>query len=481
MAGDEAAVSDTNSLKQLYLEFSGSTSMHGIGRALSNSSTWKRCVWSVMFLFGLGFAVYQFVITMQDFYTYPVNTVVTLKHETTAIFPAVTICNLNTNRKSMIDSDLLAALESLEETEEAPEEAILKGLLQNDYTGVESGHQMSDMLIKCLFNRLPCSEANFSLSNTVSYGTCYTFQIEDPLIQYVTRPGPKNGLILELNIEQYEYLPTTSSAGVNVMVHPLNEIPFPEDGGILAHPGAVTRVGIKQEITQRLPSPYSNCISANGQSSSQRSFFQNTKYMQNACMKSCYQMRLYETCGCCDVDLPCNYYDILSIDRTTTETNNSLPLCETFDDFLCKIEVEILFLKSELDCDERCPPVCASTTYHTVVSTAQWPPDSKIEIFLDTAKSTFLQNVSFTENNSSEKFIRSNLLRLEIFLDSLEFKEFTTQAKYDWNLLLGTIGGLLGLGLGFSLLTAMEIVEVLIETVLYCAHRKYQKKKNMQI
>ncbi|CAG5119341.1 unnamed protein product [Candidula unifasciata] len=331
---------------------------------------------------------------------------------------------------------------------------------------------MSDMLVKCYFNREACSEDNFTHTDTVSYGRFYTFRIEDSLLRHVTRPGPKNGLILELNIEQYEYLPTTSLAGVNVIIHPSNEIPFPEDGGILAQPGAVTRIGIKQELTQRLPSPYSNCIGANGQSSSQRSFYKNTKYMQNACMKSCYQMTIFEKCGCCDVGMPCDYYDIFNVDRNATETNHSLKMCVFWDDFYCQSGVESLFLKRELDCNERCPPACDRTIFDVVVSTALWPPDSKMQDFLDNVENTYVKNMHFEDNAAFERFIHSNFLRIEIFLESLEFTEFTAQAKYDWNLLLGTIGGLLGLWLGFSLLTTMEIFEVLIETVLYCVRRK---------
>ncbi|CAG5119336.1 unnamed protein product, partial [Candidula unifasciata] len=106
MAGDE---SETQSLKKLYRDFGGSTTMHGINRVLTTTSKWKRLVWSVLFLFGVGFAAYQFVTTITDFYSYPVTTVVTLKHEVYAEFPGITICNLNRKRKSMISPELLEA------------------------------------------------------------------------------------------------------------------------------------------------------------------------------------------------------------------------------------------------------------------------------------------------------------------------------------------------------------------------------------
>ncbi|CAG5135863.1 unnamed protein product, partial [Candidula unifasciata] len=472
----------TDRLKTLYQEFGGSTSMHGIGGVLTTNPTWKRVMWSVVFLLGVGFSVYQFVLTMADYYSYPVTTVVTLKQENTAIFPAITICNLNQKRKSKMDESLVYATGTLEEVEASPDDAIMKGLLRQDFldNGDVADHKISDMLIKCLFNKRRCSEVNFTRTDTATCGTCYTFEITDPLLQCVNRPGPQNGLTLEVNIELYEYLPVSIKAGVYVIVHSQDETPFPEDGGILAHPGVVTSIGIRQEITQRLPSPYSNCISANGQSSSQRSLFPNKRYMQNACLKSCLQMAVYESCKCCTVDLPCDYYKMLNVDKTTINANRSLRLCESFEEYLCELTVEDQFLKSELGCGERCPPACDRTTFDTVVSSALWPSDLTSKSFLKTVNGSLVQNMSFTNSNSFERFVQSNFLRLEIFLNSMEFKEFTTQAKYDWNLLLGTVGGLLGLWLGFSLLTAMEIVEVLIDTVIYCTHGR-GKQTNTQI
>ncbi|CAG5135862.1 unnamed protein product [Candidula unifasciata] len=108
MARDEtAAEAETQSLKALYQEFSENTSMHGLGRVFAVSSTWRRVTWSGLCLLALGFAVYQFVTTISDFYSYPVTTIVTLKHESRAIFPGITICNLNRKRKSKIGPELL--------------------------------------------------------------------------------------------------------------------------------------------------------------------------------------------------------------------------------------------------------------------------------------------------------------------------------------------------------------------------------------
>ncbi|CAG5119343.1 unnamed protein product [Candidula unifasciata] len=113
MALEEATVPEEHLLKKLFQDFGEGTSMHGIGRVLTNNRSWKRFLWSTMFLFGVGFSIYQFVITMNDFYSYPVTTVVTLRQETAAIFPGITICNLNRKRKTLAEESMFWAIDTL--------------------------------------------------------------------------------------------------------------------------------------------------------------------------------------------------------------------------------------------------------------------------------------------------------------------------------------------------------------------------------
>ena len=54
------------------------------------------------------------------------------------------------------------------------------------------------------------------------------------------------GLRLALDIGQYEYIPKIGeAAGVVVVVHPGNQMPFPEDEGMLVLPGKGTGIAVK--------------------------------------------------------------------------------------------------------------------------------------------------------------------------------------------------------------------------------------------
>jgi len=55
------------------------------------------------------------------------------------------------------------------------------------------------------------------------------------------------GLSMTIDIQQHEYLKQTGDiAGAIVVIHPQNQMPFPEDDGILVSPGHATSIGITQ-------------------------------------------------------------------------------------------------------------------------------------------------------------------------------------------------------------------------------------------
>lgn len=55
------------------------------------------------------------------------------------------------------------------------------------------------------------------------------------------------GLQVIININQAEYSDMIGdTAGVRMVIHPQNRMPFPEDEGITISPGRATSVGIRQ-------------------------------------------------------------------------------------------------------------------------------------------------------------------------------------------------------------------------------------------
>lgn len=61
--------------------------------------------------------------------------------------------------------------------------------------------------------------------------------------------------------------------------------------------------------------------------------------------------------------------------------------------------------------------------------------------------------------------IRQNLLRLNVYLEELSVVEFKQLPAYDLADLFADIGGTLGLWMGISVLTMMELVELVLRLV----------------
>ena len=55
------------------------------------------------------------------------------------------------------------------------------------------------------------------------------------------------GLSLYVNIEQYNYVPfMTEASGLRVVIHDINEMPFPSDSGFSVAPNTLTRVSVRR-------------------------------------------------------------------------------------------------------------------------------------------------------------------------------------------------------------------------------------------
>ena len=57
--------------------------------------------------------------------------------------------------------------------------------------------------------------------------------------------------------------------------------------------------------------------------------------------------------------------------------------------------------------------------------------------------------------------VRSSLLKLTVYLESLDVQVETQSPKYEWSSFLSNIGSVMGLFTGFSILSFFKIVEFL--------------------
>nr|KAF6277027.1 acid sensing ion channel subunit 3 [Myotis myotis] len=100
-----------------------------------------------------------------------------------------------------------------------------------------------------------------------------------------------------------------------------------------------------------------------------------------------------------------------------------------------------------------CPNPCAITRYAKELSMVRMP---------SRAAARYLAR----KYNRSEAYIAENVLVLDIFFEALNYETVEQKKAYEVSELLGDIGGQMGLFIGASLLTILEILDYLCEVFL---------------
>jgi amiloride-sensitive sodium channel subunit alpha/amiloride-sensitive sodium channel subunit gamma len=68
--------------------------------------------------------------------------------------------------------------------------------------------------------------------------------------------------------------------------------------------------------------------------------------------------------------------------------------------------------------------------------------------------------------------LKGGFIRIHIYYDSLDYTSITESVKFSGSDLISNIGGTLGLFIGISVLSFVEIIEIIIEIFLIFAKNK---------
>eukprot|EP00058_Branchiostoma_floridae_P006647 XP_002592135.1 hypothetical protein BRAFLDRAFT_85006 [Branchiostoma floridae] len=279
---------------------------------------------------------------------------------------------------------------------------------------------------------IQCTAKNFSHTFT-HLGNCYTFNAMTLAGKVLSssKPGEGNGLKVTVNIENDEYMATNDvagdamDAGIKVMVHPQHEPPFVKELGFAVSPGFHTFVAIRKEVITTLPAPYGNCQ----QKGNQEHY---SEYSLSACRIECETQHVIQECGCRLVEMP----------------GTRWPVC-TPERYQCAYEKLVRVTEGDL-CACRSP--CHNVKYNVKLSTLKLRPRSVAKV---------LSNNSFI--NMSDKEIHDNIAVLNVYYEALNYESIVQIPAIETEGLLGDLGGQMGLFLGASFLTLVEVFEYLMD------------------
>ncbi|XP_053740324.1 acid-sensing ion channel 1C isoform X1 [Synchiropus splendidus] len=479
MSRPPAPGSTKRSWTQYTVNFVKRTKVHGLKFIFCpEKDRPQRVIWVMAFLLCLSLLFTWSWNRIFYLMSHPVVTKIYMVWAHNMSFPAVTFCNKNVFRVSNLTRedlyhsgywmDLMYANHTLMERSlailrDSPKQSLLRLLDFSNYTRppgyrtnttemmARLGHRLEDMLLECKFRGEACTYRNFSTIYT-RYGKCYTFNSGldgNPLLTTL-KGGTGNGLEIMLDIQQDEYLPvwgetdeTSYEAGIKVQIHSQDEPPFIDQLGFGVAPGFQTFVSCQQQLLQYLPPPWGDCKSTPIDSE----YF--STYSITACRIDCETRYLLENCNCRMVHMP---------GSSTVCTPEQYKDCaDPALDFLVEKDNDYCV----------CQTPCNMTRYGKELSMVKIP--SK-------ASAKYLAK----KFNKSEQYIGENILVLDIFFEALNYEKIEQKKAYEIAGLLGDIGGQMGLFIGASVLTILEIFDYLYEVFKDKIVGYFMRKKRPQ-
>lgn len=320
----------------------------------------------------------------------------------------------------------------------------------------QSKHEFIEM---CSFNGHECNiDEDFRLHVDPEFGNCFTFNHDVNNNYTSSRAGPMYGIRVLLFVNTSDYMSTSESAGVRLAIHAPTEYPFPDTFGYSAPVGFASSFGMKKKLIQRLSKPYGDCIHAETYNKTDY-IYQQYDYHPEGCHRSCFQTNLIRDCSCGDPRFPvpkshkhCSAFNATA--RDCLERNIG-----AFGDFHHVTE------RMDCECKQRCREIVHEVTF----SASRWPSGA-----------TDLGDCDGMTETECENYYRLNAAMVEVFYEQLNYELLQESEAYGLVNLIADFGGHLGLWLGFSVITVMEVIVLILDVISICFRRRNERKHDRQ-
>jgi len=204
---------------------------------------------------------------------------------------------------------------------------------------------------------------------------------------------------------------------------------------------------IKRTLDQKLESPYNECLKDINQFAFDKTIIDylnksNRKYSQVECFNLCYNL---------DYNLtnPCECY-LASLDEEPSfSCGNNNSCTEQFNNNFKQIE----------KCSHLCPLECDQYSYEIFHTPAKITGSGIINKFTDDYFYSFLPDFQTYENVSKTYYL------INVYYENLKYTLISQQPKIELFGLISNLGGILGLFIGFSFISLLEIIEALAELI----------------
>eukprot|EP00794_Sanderia_malayensis_P019902 gene19902-21846_t len=219
-------------------------------------------------------------------------------------------------------------------------------------------------------------------------------------------------------------------------------------------PGESIDIALKKKIYTRKPAPFPSKCKTN-----KTSLYKITgRYTWRVCVGACLRDIIRKRCG---------------ENTQKTITPKQLKCTENVSK---KMPLE--------GCD--CPPACKEIVYHKTISRNKWP--TRVHADLLRSDSQLKERLNISANMMTPDYLQQRFAQIRIYFNDFMVEEVTEEELYDRSRLFGDIGGLMGLAIGASVISIIELawvgamlVKKLVQKYLISQHAVHDKDMVQQM
>ena len=464
MAEEECKQVDSKSrpslTKAAVKNFCEASTIHGISSIFSAHNTVSRIFWIGMFMSVCLLLIYQVSQLVQKL---TANSVVITSRriaDSELDFPSITFSNADPYSRAKLARfpQTLNGSRKLEH---------LRGVLSN-LTTEEAKDIGGQLDYECLFDGRTCL---FTERIYPWLGNCWHFNFFSDQKQKNT--GPESGLKVIFTINESDYSNTFNNGYgvyINIANSPFISLSLQRNKGILAAPGMLTRINMRKRKIFRLEHPYpDNCnkdtdvIELNG---FHFKFSLKGYYSLDFCKFTVMFRNQMIHCGVIDPEFKFIIDHYLIIEKSNVSYNISGNSSEVSNIWDCLRRVASTYVES------NCRPPCNDYEFDYSISTLRWPSTQDAMDRLAYMKKHWAQT-SAVQNWTLDS-IYKNMLKIEIYFS--DFDTDVTEQKPAYGLLefASDLGGQVGLLIGASVYSALEILSLVVSLSYYMLQKVHR-------
>lgn len=378
------------------------SSVHGIPNIIQSDKISIKSMWFLCLLASTGLCAYFISKSAIDYSNFDVITQYAVINEAQSQFPSISFC-----------SD----------------------------PHFENNFQLESSIVHCYMNMNTKCRTHpteyFLKYNDSYYKTCFRFNSNNDIIANSTQSGHEFGLRVGLKLEN-----PIKNKYRNLIIHIHNNSLIPlnlYNKGYHIAPGIRYFFNIERTYIQLLEYPYNDCLKDPNDFTKNKTiidFIQKSAvYTQKLCYELCFELAFLENNSC----------------SCAKELGHVIKDCV---ENTCGFDFREKFYRSNIEdyCYKYCPLECDSVHYNIIQSNYMYPYSGAV------------LNEKLPNFTSNEE-VKMKYYEFYIYYSELKYVSISQTPKTQPADLVSNIGGILGLFIGVSFLSFIEIFEVVLEII----------------